>query len=168
MVAWLLDHSPPNFEKGLILSSRSLNLPPTQSVYQSLANGLPLALRLPRDGLAEAHFRIPELGQKNGLGQVIYLEDLGFYDMISLSATTITPCYDLLLHLLGFWSTKFNTFIFSRGVVTPTLLDVTTIPGLPLEESMCMLTPTRGKLTMAMCTPKALTPSSSSRMQRQR
>lgn len=56
----------------------------------------------------------------------------GFYDMISLSATTITPCYDLLLHLLGFWSTKFNTFIFSWGVVTPTLLDVTAILGLPL------------------------------------
>lgn len=53
--------------------------------------------------------------------------------MIALSVVNIPACYDLLHPFLGFWSAEFNAFIFSWGMLTPTLLDVASIIGMPLS-----------------------------------
>lgn len=53
-------------------------------------------------------------------------------DMIALSTISIPSYYDQLIPLLGYWSTEVNIFIFPWGTLTPTLLDVVAILGLPL------------------------------------
>lgn len=53
-------------------------------------------------------------------------------EIIRLSTFDIPANYDALLPLLGFWSTKFNMFIFPWGSLTLTLLDVAAITGLPI------------------------------------
>lgn len=50
--------------------------------------------------------------------------------MSSLSTFHLSHNFDVLLPLLGFWSSNFNTFIFPWGMITPTILDVAAITGL--------------------------------------
>lgn len=54
--------------------------------------------------------------------------------MISISSFNIRVNYDVLLPLLDFWSVEFNTFIFPWGLLTPTLLDVAAIIGIPISR----------------------------------
>lgn len=51
--------------------------------------------------------------------------------MVMLSTIEITPNFDILFPLMEFWSTLFNTFIFPRGIMTPTLLDMAAIIDIP-------------------------------------
>lgn len=55
----------------------------------------------------------------------------GFDLIICLSTFDIPTNYDVLLPLLGFWSTELNICIFPWGTLTPTLPDVATITRLP-------------------------------------
>lgn len=55
----------------------------------------------------------------------------GIYDMIILSTIEISLNLNILFPLIGFWSTSLNTFVFPWGMLTPTLLDVAAILGLP-------------------------------------
>lgn len=51
--------------------------------------------------------------------------------MIVLSTIEIPHNFDVLVPLMWFWSTSLNTFCFPMGMLTPILLDVAAILGLP-------------------------------------
>lgn len=53
--------------------------------------------------------------------------------MIMLSTVEISHNLNVLFPLMGFWSTSLNIFVFQWGMLTPTLLDVAAMLGLPME-----------------------------------
>lgn len=55
----------------------------------------------------------------------------GLRDIIALTTFAIPHNFDILLPLLGFWSSDFKAFIFPWGMVTPNILDVAAITGFP-------------------------------------
>ncbi|KAJ8534946.1 hypothetical protein K7X08_016674 [Anisodus acutangulus] len=57
---------------------------------------------------------------------------MGLYDAIALSGFDLPCNIGLVYAFLGYWSTTANTFVFPWGMMTPTLLDVTAILGLPI------------------------------------
>jgi hypothetical protein len=60
-------------------------------------------------------------------------EYLGIADAILASKTPIKPDMHLITALISFWSTTLNTFVFSEGVLSPTLMDVFAMLSLPIE-----------------------------------
>ena len=67
-------------------------------------------------------------------------EYLGIVDAIS--KTPIKPNMHLIVALISFWSSTSNTFVFSEGFLSPTLMDVSAmlslpIEGIPIHHEMC-------------------------------
>ena len=58
---------------------------------------------------------------------------IGIYDMILLSKKEIPPNFELLYSFLSFWSVSANTFYLLFGIISPMLLNVVTIVGLPVD-----------------------------------
>lgn len=57
---------------------------------------------------------------------------LGLHEMIRLSKIDITIQMCYLFSLLSSWLVDSNTFIFPWMVMTPTLLDIVSILGMPI------------------------------------
>lgn len=51
--------------------------------------------------------------------------------MIQVSAVEVSHNFDILFSIMSFWSTSLNAFIFPWEILTPTVLDVTAILGIP-------------------------------------
>jgi hypothetical protein len=60
-------------------------------------------------------------------------EYLGITDAILTSKTPIKPHMHLIVALISFWSPTSNTFVFSEGFLSPTLMDVSAMLSLPIE-----------------------------------
>ena len=60
-------------------------------------------------------------------------ENLGIANAILASKAPIKPNTHLLTALISFWSTTSNTFVFSKGFLSPTLMDVFAMLSLPIE-----------------------------------
>uniref|UniRef100_A0A2N9GB68 Aminotransferase-like plant mobile domain-containing protein n=1 Tax=Fagus sylvatica TaxID=28930 RepID=A0A2N9GB68_FAGSY len=60
-------------------------------------------------------------------------EYLGIADVILASKALIKPDMHLIIALISFWSTTSNTFVFSEGFLSPTLMDVSAMLSLPIE-----------------------------------
>ena len=60
-------------------------------------------------------------------------EYLGIADAILTSKTPIKPDMHLIVALISFWSPISNTFVFSEGFLSPTLMDVFAMLSLPIE-----------------------------------
>jgi hypothetical protein len=60
-------------------------------------------------------------------------EYLGITDAILTSKTPIKPHTHLIVALISFWSPTSNTFVFSEGFLSPTLMDVSAMLSLPIE-----------------------------------
>ena len=60
-------------------------------------------------------------------------EYLGIADAILTSKTPIKPDMDLIAALISFWSPTSNTFVFSVGFLSPTLMDVSAMLSLPIK-----------------------------------
>ena len=60
-------------------------------------------------------------------------EYLGIVDAILASKAPIKPDMHLITALISFWSTTSNTFVFSEGFLSPTLMDVSAMLSLPIE-----------------------------------
>ena len=56
----------------------------------------------------------------------------GIYDMIMLSKLSFSPNIDMFLTFLGFWNTSINAFVFPFGIMSPSLLDIAIMLGLPI------------------------------------
>ena len=60
-------------------------------------------------------------------------ENLGIANAILASKAPIKLDTHLLTTLISFWSTTSNTFVFSEGFLSPTLMDVSAMLSLPIE-----------------------------------
>jgi hypothetical protein len=60
-------------------------------------------------------------------------EYLGIVDAILTFKTPIKPNMHLIVALISFWSPTSNTFVFSEGFLSPTLMDISTMLSLPIE-----------------------------------
>ena len=60
-------------------------------------------------------------------------EYLGITDVILASKALIKPDMHLITALISFWSTTSNTFVFSEGFLSLTLMDVSAMLSLPIE-----------------------------------
>ena len=60
-------------------------------------------------------------------------EYLGIADAILASKAPIKPDMHLITALISFWLTTSNTFVFSEGFFSPTLMDFSAILSLPIE-----------------------------------
>ena len=61
-------------------------------------------------------------------------EYLGIADAILTSKTPIKPDMHLIVALINFWSPTSNTFVFSEGFLSPTLMDVSAMLSFPIES----------------------------------
>ena len=59
-------------------------------------------------------------------------QELNIADALSLSLSPLDKDENLLKTIGYFWSDTLNYFLFGHGPMTPTLLDVTVIPGLDI------------------------------------
>lgn len=59
-----------------------------------------------------------------------YWKYLRIYDIIHLSRVSLPYNPYMLIASMCFWDTSSNTFQLPRGMITPTLFDITTIDGL--------------------------------------
>ena len=60
-------------------------------------------------------------------------ENLGIANAILASKAPIKLDTHLLTALISFWSTTLNTFMFSEGFLSPTLMDVSAMLSLPIK-----------------------------------
>jgi hypothetical protein len=60
-------------------------------------------------------------------------EYLGIAHAILASKAPIKPDIHLITALISFWLTTSNTFVFSEGFLSPTLMDVSAMLSLPIE-----------------------------------
>ena len=60
-------------------------------------------------------------------------EYLGITDAILAYKAPIKLDMHLITALISFWSTTSNTFVFSEGFLSPSLMDVSTMLSLPIE-----------------------------------
>ena len=60
-------------------------------------------------------------------------EYLGIANAILTSKSPIKPDLPLIATLIIFWSTTSNTFVFSEGFLSPTIMDVSAMLSLPIE-----------------------------------
>lgn len=65
----------------------------------------------------------------------------GLYDIIMLSIIEICHDFNVVFPLMGFLSTSLNAFVFLWGMLTPTLLDVAGILGLPIGGKVVHVDP---------------------------
>jgi hypothetical protein len=62
-------------------------------------------------------------------------EEIGISQALALTAADMAKDESMMVAATYFWSTAMNTFLFSQGPMTPTLLDVIMITGLDVTSS---------------------------------